>query len=82
VDINLYPNPSAGMINLTGINLANAPVRVFNAMGQEIVYTRVAKNLADGGRASFDFTYLPVGTYTLCVGTGENRVSKEFVIQH
>jgi hypothetical protein len=80
--INLFPNPTSGIISITGTNLANAPVYIYNAMGQEIVYTRVAKNMGDGGRASFDLTYLPAGHYTLSIGTGENRVSKEFVIQH
>jgi hypothetical protein len=82
VQINLYPNPSTGIVNIAGENLANAPVRVFNALGSEIVYTRIGKNMTGTDRASFDFTYLPAGTYTLSVGTGENQVSKELVIQH
>jgi Secretion system C-terminal sorting domain len=80
--INLFPNPSTGMIQITGKDLANAPVRVYNAMGQEIVYTRISKNFNAQDRESFDFTYLPAGNYTLSIGTGATRVSKEFVIQH
>ncbi|MFM7725461.1 MAG: T9SS type A sorting domain-containing protein, partial [Flavobacteriales bacterium] len=82
LQINLYPNPTTGMVNITGENLANAPVRVYNALGSEIVYTRIGKNMTGADRASLDFTYLPAGTYTLSVGAGENSVSKEFVIQH
>ncbi len=81
-EINLFPNPTSGIINITGKDLANAPVRVFNAMGQEIVYTRISKNFNANDRESFDFTYLPAGNYTLSIGTGANRVSKEFVVQH
>lgn len=81
-DLNLFPNPSNGVIQITGTDLANAPVRVFNAMGQEIVYTRISKNFNASDRESFDFTYLPAGSYTLTIGAGANRTSKEFVIQH
>jgi hypothetical protein len=81
-EINLFPNPSAGMIQITGKDLANAPVHVYNAMGQEIVYTRISKNFNAQDRESFDFTYLPAGNYTLTIGAGATRVSKEFVIQH
>ena len=80
--INLFPNPTTGMVQITGTDLANAPVRVFNAMGQEIVYTRISKNFNASDRESFDFTYLPAGNYTLTIGAGATRVSKEFVIQH
>jgi hypothetical protein len=62
--------------------LAGAPVRVFNTAGQEIVYTRISKNFNASDRESFDFTYLPAGNYTLTIGTGATRVSKEFVVQH
>jgi hypothetical protein len=80
--INLFPNPSTGVIQITGNDLSGAPVRVYNATGQEIVYTRISKNFNASDRESFDFTYLPAGNYTLSIGTGANRVSKEFVIQH
>jgi Secretion system C-terminal sorting domain len=80
--INLFPNPTTGIVQITGTDLANAPVRVFNAMGQEIVYTRISKNFNASDRESFDFTYLPAGNYTLTIGAGATRVSKEFVIQH
>jgi hypothetical protein len=82
LQINLFPNPSNGLIQITGTDLANAPVRVYNVMGQEIVYTRISKNFNAQDRESFDLSYLPAGNYTLTIGTGATRVSKEFVIQH
>jgi hypothetical protein len=80
--INLFPNPTNGVLQITGNDLAGAPVRVYNAMGQEIVYTRISKNFNASDRESFDFTYLPAGNYTLSIGAGATRVSKEFVVQH
>ena len=81
-DINLFPNPTAGIISITGKDLGNAPVRVFDALGKEIIHTRISKSFNAQDRESFDFTYLPAGNYTLTVGSGATRVSKEFVIQH
>ena len=81
-NINLFPNPTTGIVSITGTDLAGAPVRVYNAVGQEIVYTRISKNFNASDRESFDFTYLPAGNYTLTLGTGATRVSKEFVVQH
>jgi hypothetical protein len=81
-EINLFPNPSTGMISITGKDLANAPVRVFDALGKEIIHTRINKSFNAQDRESFDFTYLPAGNYTMTVGSGATRVSKEFVIQH
>ena len=81
-NINLFPNPTTGIVSITGTDLAGAPVRVYNAVGQEIVYTRISKNFNASDRESFDFTYLPAGNYTLTIGTGATRVSKEFVVQH
>jgi hypothetical protein len=81
-NINLFPNPTTGIVSITGTDLAGAPVRVYNAVGQEIVYTRISKNFNASDRESFDFTYLPAGNYTLTIGSGATRVSKEFVVQH
>lgn len=82
VDINLFPNPTTGIISIAGKDLANAPVRLFDITGRELVNTRISRSFNAQDRESFDFTYLPAGTYTLTVGTGPQRVSKEFVIQH
>lgn len=81
-EINLFPNPSTGIINVTGKDLMNAPVSVMNALGQVIINTRISKNFNANDRESFDFTYLPAGNYTISIGAGAARVSKEFVIQH
>jgi hypothetical protein len=81
-EINLFPNPTTGVISITGKDLANAPVRVFDALGKEIIHTRISKSFNAQDRESFDFTYLPAGNYTMTVGSGATRVSKEFVIQH
>ena len=81
-EINLFPNPTTGVVSITGKDLANAPVRVFDALGKEIIHTRISKSFNAQDRESFDFTYLPAGNYTMTVGSGATRVSKEFVIQH
>jgi hypothetical protein len=81
-EINLFPNPTTGVITISGKDLGNAPVRVFDALGKEIIHTRINKSFNSLDRESFDFTYLPAGNYTMALGSGETRVSKEFVIQH
>jgi hypothetical protein len=55
---------------------------VFDALGKEIIHTRISKSFNAQDRESFDFTYLPAGNYTMTVGSGATRVSKDFVIQH
>jgi hypothetical protein len=78
----VYPNPSNGLITLAGSNLANVPVRVYNAMGQEVLSTRISKEFNATDMQQFDLTGLPAGMYSIVLGTGTNRVSQEFLIQH
>jgi Secretion system C-terminal sorting domain len=78
----VYPNPSSGMITLAGSNLANVPVRVYNAMGQEVLSTRISKEFNANDMQQFDFTGFPAGMYSIVLGNGTNRVSQEFLIQH
>lgn len=78
----VYPNPSNGLITIAGSNLANVPVRVYNAMGQEVLSTRISKEFNATDMQQFDLTGLPAGMYSIVLGNGTNRVSQEFLIQH
>ena len=78
---NAYPNPTSGMITIEGGNFENQVLRVFNAMGQEVVSTKFNKNLTGNDKATFDFSFLPAGVYTVTVGTGENKTSREIIIR-
>lgn len=79
---NVYPNPTAGVITITGENLANAQMKIFNQIGQEMLSTRLGKNFNAGDRQTFDLSYLPNGKYTVAIGSGKDKMTKEILINH
>lgn len=81
-NFNVYPNPTAGVITISGDNLANATMKIFNQLGQEMLSTRLGKNFNAGDRQTFDLSYLPNGKYTVAIGSGKNKMTKEILINH
>lgn len=76
-DFTIYPNPSNGMVNLNGENLARQDVRVYDFQGKMILHTQ----LNASGTNSIDMGFLSDGVYTLVVGSGDQKVSKELIIK-
>jgi hypothetical protein len=74
-NINLYPNPTVGQLNIESAENINR-VAIFNALGQQVL---VNTNL--GNKTVMDLTNLPKGAYTmhLALQNGETIVRK-FII--
>lgn len=76
--IEVYPNPSSGVISITNIN-ENVVVNVYDAMGSLI------KSFGDikgrNGVASVDLSSLPGGIYFLNILSSDVRVSKKIIMQ-
>lgn len=76
-DFTIYPNPSNGLVNLSGDNLARQDVRVYDIQGKMILHTQ----LNGTGNNTIDMTFLSDGVYNLVVGSGDHKVSKELIIK-
>jgi hypothetical protein len=79
-NFNVYPNPSTGVLTITGNNLANANMKIYNQLGQEMLSTKLGKNFNAGDRQTFDLSYLPNGKYSVVIGSGKNKMTKEILI--
>ncbi|HTF03980.1 MAG TPA: T9SS type A sorting domain-containing protein, partial [Bacteroidia bacterium] len=81
-EINLFPNPSTGIVNLD-VNLLsrdNLVINVNNAIGQRV--TQVSDNNTYGGRYTLDLSNEPNGVYFIEVQTGTEVVTRRIVISH
>lgn len=74
----VYPNPSAGIFNLTLPAVFNANIEVFNTLGQ-IVYDTSFENEQ---RMVLDLSHLQKGLYVLKVVNAEGERFEEKIIMH
>lgn len=81
--LNLYPNPSEGMVNL-GITFKKKPatviLQIFNMSGQLVMtrdYSKPGLQLAD----SFDLTNAAPGNYLMRISVGSHSLTKSFIIK-
>jgi hypothetical protein len=73
---NVYPNPSTGLINISGENISGMSLKLYDASGKEMLSTRTNK----GSNQTFDLSFLPNGRYTMAIGNGNDRMTKEILI--
>jgi Secretion system C-terminal sorting domain len=67
----MYPNPSSGIIQFTGLNAQGSSMEIYNTTGAMVLQGRAHVN------ESVDVTLLPAGLYLIRIGTGkENQVLK------
>lgn len=64
--LDIYPNPTSGLVSITGQDLTTA--EVFNTLGQ-----RVATATGDGERLTVDLKGLPAGVYFVNVTDKDGR---------
>lgn len=77
----LYPNPSSGIINLQGENLQRQNLSVFDASGKQVLQMTPSADALNAGRIELNFGFLAAGSYTLVMGSGDNKVVKDFIIR-
>jgi hypothetical protein len=76
--VNIYPNPTNGWVQVTGIESGMVQFAVYDVMGRLMV--RSIERVANGS-ASLNLTGLANGQYMVKIGQGENAVVKELVIK-
>ncbi len=80
-DVNIYPNPSNGMVNfaINGPNAELINVAVYDVMGK-IIYTQ---NLSTNGifNTSFDFSDYAKGVYLVQLTSGKETTTKKLMIR-
>lgn len=70
----LYPNPTADLINLNTLKETNGKIRIYNASGQLV--------RAESLKKQIDVSELPNGVYQISIDTKSNVLTKKLVIQH
>ena len=77
-DLNIFPNPSTGVVHVGGVMEIGASLRVFDLSGRLVM----EQNIQEGDSiVNFDLTGQPKGMYTVqMVGTKYN-VTRKFVIE-
>lgn len=79
--LNVFPNPSNGLVNLEYISAesANVNVTVMNTLGAVVFNTNMAHN--NSTIKSFDFSHLTKGVYLVNVSSDKGTVTKKMIIQ-
>ena len=70
----IYPNPTTGMVTITGEKLKQA--EVFNMLGQQMLSTK-----GEGNELQIDMTALPAGVYFVTVTDEEGRRCVQKVVK-
>ncbi|HXB39327.1 MAG TPA: M43 family zinc metalloprotease [Bacteroidia bacterium] len=80
VQLNLFPNPSMGLVTLE-LNSANAfvLVEVVNSIGQE-VYKEQISSCDSGCKKVINLSDLSEGIYLFRINTGRNYISKQILL--
>lgn len=80
-DVNLYPNPSGGLFNLSMnfSKLNNVVVNIYDATGK-LIYTKSEKNVMEKN-LQLDLQNVPAGIYQATVQFNNGVINKRFVIE-
>jgi Secretion system C-terminal sorting domain len=76
-NVTIFPNPTAGKLQVTGIEGLQVAMSVYDQTGKLLVRS-IEKAL--NGTAEMDLTGFPNGTYLVKVGQGEQAIVKEVVV--
>lgn len=76
--VNIYPNPSRGMINLENKTQAEIAVSVYNSLGQ-VVFTKNYNRLI---KTEIDLSNQADGVYSVQVRSNDSVINKSVVISH
>ena len=80
-DINIYPNPSNGLVNfaIKGANTENMNITVFDVLGKMIINQNL--NVNGVANTSFDFSSYAKGVYAVQITSGSEITTKKLMIQ-
>lgn len=77
-DLNIFPNPSSGLVHVGGVMEIGASLRVFDLAGRMVSEKTVQEGDAF---VSFDLTGYPSGIYTVQMVGATYHVTRKFVIE-
>ncbi len=76
--VNVFPNPTNGLINIDIKNIADSELSLYSLSGQQMF----AKSISTANTVQqIDMSYLPKGTYILQIKNEKNNIIKKLVIQ-
>ena len=81
VDMNVYPNPTEGLVAIS-LNLkteSNVDFTLNNSIGQSVFYEKLGK-LTELDK-SFDWSKLPKGVYTISFNINNQKTFEKIVLQ-
>lgn len=76
--IQLFPNPSTGILFLNSVTDQNTKVLVYNSLGEIVFESRV--NLASGNNSMLDLSKQPNGIYTVKMVSDNNTTIKKVTL--
>ncbi len=71
--LNIYPNPSSGIVNIDWSGDKNAFLTVFNMMGEEVQKQQCANNI--------DLSNQPKGIYVVKISDSKNSFTSKIIVQ-
>jgi uncharacterized repeat protein (TIGR03803 family) len=80
--MNIYPNPSTGKFQVTGIKSQVSNIEVYNLLGEKVFNSEIRTLPTDrqGEGSEIDFTNHPDGIYFIHVNTSEGTEVKKIII--
>jgi len=76
--VNIYPNPTNGLVNIDIRNIPDAELLIFSLSGQMLF----SNNITTANTVSqIDLTWLPRGAYVLQIKNENNNIIRKLVIQ-
>ncbi|WP_245756673.1 T9SS type A sorting domain-containing protein [Flexibacter flexilis] len=81
--INLYPNPSGGLVNI-GVETSNElpiEITVLNALGQQVMSRNVTFT-NDNNTTEFNLTALPAGMYFVKMKSAQKVVTRQLILEN
>jgi hypothetical protein len=81
-EVSVYPNPSTGIITLTGTlrNPGNVEIRITGMLGNT-VFVKDLKN-ASGIQEAIDLSGIAPGVYTITLSGTEGVINSKFILAH
>jgi len=79
-EINIYPNPTSGMVILSTTNSQSpiSRISVFNMIGKEVL---IPQFIAGSSEVTVDLSSQPKGLYIVLIKTGENFYSRKIIVE-
>ena len=75
-EINVFPNPTSGVLNINGYNLEMRDVKIFDVTGRQVDPSRLQKN---DNSIEMDISNLPNATYLLSIESSNGTIYKKVI---